>query len=272
MFRRILVPLDGSAEAEAVLGHVANFAATEATVCLLHVLPSGAEAALGEQRRSYLARIAPGPPVGKVQRVLSDGDVVDRIIRAAVIELRADLVAMSTQDRRGLRHRLANRVSRGCRLPVLLVRSDMCTRPIRRILVHAEGSNITADLLETAKTLAWGTSAELILLQVIPRVFTMLGPMGPSMIPYPLPESNTSIQPLVNELQREGLRVRGYVESGNPASHIAAQAKTLDVDVILIATPVETALEHALFGSVAESIFRTVNRPIILKDCDRGRS
>ena len=142
MAKRILVPLDRSDVAEAVLPVVADLArSTGATIRLLHVAPIAENLVGGDGRliaysdqemerleaegldhlRAASARV--GLPAECVVRF---GDAADEIVREADA-FHADLVAMTTTGKTGLRRALlgsvAEQVSGRAHIPVLLYRA-----------------------------------------------------------------------------------------------------------------------------------------------------
>jgi nucleotide-binding universal stress UspA family protein len=150
MYRRVLVPLDGSALAERALAHAEQIAAPGGEIVLFQVLepetvmpPLGAgetatmreaERVVREMRESsararrvaerYLEgvkRLVRRDDVTTAIRV-EEGHAADRITEAAAD---ADAVAMSTHGRTGLAHLLmgsvAEKVVRHARVPVLVV-------------------------------------------------------------------------------------------------------------------------------------------------------
>lgn len=145
MYKRILVPLDQSQRAEAILPHVEEVArCNEATVILLHVLELRSLAyeyygiqpemdqliltQMTQAARSYLdackQRLAAQGIAVKTRLV--NGPVVESIIQIASEE-GADLIAMSSHGRSGLSRVLHGSIATGIlhqsSLPILLIRS-----------------------------------------------------------------------------------------------------------------------------------------------------
>jgi nucleotide-binding universal stress UspA family protein len=142
MFRRIIVPLDGSSLAEAILPEVQRLAAnTPLEVILLAVgpIPRGTEERGGEvayvdnllaeeekDLRDYLAHPAHWLASYRVpvETRVRFGDPAAEIVRCAEEE-EADAIAMSTHGRTGLDRVLhgsvAGTVLRSTRLPVVLL-------------------------------------------------------------------------------------------------------------------------------------------------------
>ena len=123
--RRMLVPLDGSPVAEAVIPAALDLArALSAEITLLHATPSGAAsgadeayletraAALREQGMTVLTRSLPGSPAATIARLAQDEGV--------------HVIAMATHGRGGLARAIAGSVTtavvREAPAPVLVVR------------------------------------------------------------------------------------------------------------------------------------------------------
>ncbi|HZQ05338.1 MAG TPA: universal stress protein [Anaerolineae bacterium] len=146
MYKKILVPLDGSRFSEAVLPHIHALAkCTGAEVVLLRVVPTPLYETLligsvpsgviatpehdtHAQAEGYLQRVAYDElPDVSVRLEVCGGPTADTILDyAAGIE--ADLIAMTTHGRSGLAHlvmgSVAEEIVRRSHLPVLLVRPD----------------------------------------------------------------------------------------------------------------------------------------------------
>ncbi len=144
MYKRILVPLDGSKTAEGVLSHAKALAYSEgAEIVLLTVAanpalefvfsdPAMASRAIEEQEtksKQYMAEMekqlkSSGFQVSSLLRV---GPVADVILHVAD-ELQVDVIAMSTHGRTGparwLLGSVADRVVRASQVPVMLIRAN----------------------------------------------------------------------------------------------------------------------------------------------------
>jgi nucleotide-binding universal stress UspA family protein len=143
MYRRILVPLDGSKVAEGVLPHAKSLAYSEgAELILLNVAANpAAEFAFSdpglarkemleqeERSKKYMAGIENELKAAgfRTSTLLRIGSVAETILGVAE-ELDADVIAMSTHGRTGparwLLGSIAERVVHNSKVPVLLIRA-----------------------------------------------------------------------------------------------------------------------------------------------------
>jgi nucleotide-binding universal stress UspA family protein len=143
MYKKILVPLDGSKTAEGVLPHARALAYSEgAEIILLNVAsnpalefvfsdPSIAERAVEEQEthaRKYTAEIERQLKADgfKVSSMLREG-APDEVILKVAEDIKADVIAMSTHGRTGparwVMGSVADRVVRNAHIPVMLIRA-----------------------------------------------------------------------------------------------------------------------------------------------------
>jgi nucleotide-binding universal stress UspA family protein len=131
MFRRILVPLDGSALAEAVLpqaGELARLHGAEVVLLRVESAPDYAVAQAAEEAQHYLRGVAASLWEARVQvsmMVVLSGDAAGEILVQAELTA-ADLILMATHGRSGVGRwmlgSVAEKVLRAAVTPVLLVR------------------------------------------------------------------------------------------------------------------------------------------------------
>jgi nucleotide-binding universal stress UspA family protein len=279
MKKSILVPLDGSDEAEAILSQVQRIASPRDAVHFLHVVcpihaPVGFEPTqllgLEEQSSSYLSatreRWMPGQEGLDFVRT---GNPAEGILGLA-LEKNIDLIAMTTHGRSGMANwflgSVALEVVRKSQLPVLLTRLDMrlSSSPVRRILVSLDGGEGSKDLLETVKSLA-GPKVSIILYHAEP-----LAPDStpPGTDPIPVSELTSPLQRLeglADSLAKQGYTAWPVVSEEDPATGILAQADKLEVDLVALATHGRTGLARILEGSVAEAVLRKAPVAVLLQ-------
>ncbi|MFC1465195.1 MAG: universal stress protein [Candidatus Brachytrichaceae bacterium NZ_4S206] len=208
MYRKILVPLDGSALSAAVLPRVRPIArCAGAHVVLLRVIPEigmrvgaplpPADAQFAEQpdapletvpreiahyesaARAYLNQVAAEFATAGIAthtRVVT-GPITEGILDVASEE-GVDLIAMSTHGRGGLGRFLlgsiAGQIVHYAKMPVLLVRATADEQPpaecsYRKLLVPLDGSDFSHTVLPHACEVAACVGAQVILLQAIPE-------------------------------------------------------------------------------------------------------
>jgi nucleotide-binding universal stress UspA family protein len=161
MYRRILVPVDGSATSKLGLRHALGLAKDQqARVRVLNVVdemalvpmmdgyPADMTAILESMREAGNRAVDEGSVLAKRANVKADTATVDsrgRVVSDVILEqarkFHADLIVMGTHGRRGLNRLIlgsdAERVLREAPVPVLLVRADGAkTRP-RKIAKRA---------------------------------------------------------------------------------------------------------------------------------------
>jgi nucleotide-binding universal stress UspA family protein len=261
---RILVPLDGSDLAEAVLPVVQRLATDhEAEVVLLEVL-EGQPTREGEREAErqvggYLERTVDrlrGRGVGRVRASVWYGDADQAIVNAATRE-EADLVAMSTHGRSGLDRlrfgSVAEGVVRRAPVPVLLVRGPGAwdRGGIERILVPLDRSAASETVLPIVACLAGPFDFAVHLLHVIEIVLDDR-------------DAEAYLARVAATLEARGLRVSATVRAGLPAEIIPAVRAETDSGLIAMSTHGRTGLDRLLVGSVAERVLRSVSVPVLL--------
>ncbi|HAS28270.1 MAG TPA: universal stress protein [Dehalococcoidia bacterium] len=144
MYKKILVPLDGSKTAEGVLPHAKALAYSEkAELILINVVanpafefafsdPSIAARTIAEEEElgsKYMAEIEERLKSEgyKVTSLIKGGSAANTILKTAE-EMGADIIAMSTHGRTGPAHwvigSVAEKVVHHSKIPVMLIRSN----------------------------------------------------------------------------------------------------------------------------------------------------
>lgn len=294
MYRKILVPLDGSSLAKAALPYAVELAGvTNGEIILLraalaHTFPgadaSEAQIAAVAEAEEYLAPLAQelrDRGLG-VQSCVYYGEAAEAIIEEADFR-QADLIAMSTHGRSGLSRlvlgSVATQVMRRARVPVLLVRPKDHEAPahgsLRRMLVPLDGTAAAEAALPHAGMLAQAMGLELALLKVLPSA--TWAPVEES--PEPLfrglrawqqqraterAEAQAYVENIARLLWRKGLRVETALEEGLAADRIVAYAEANGIDLVAMATHGRSAVGRLFLGSVADEVMRSGVAPVLL--------
>ncbi|MCC6628523.1 MAG: universal stress protein [Chloroflexi bacterium] len=293
MYRSLLVPLDGSRLAEAVLPVVAGLARTlAARLTLLHIIERGAPAMVHGERHlrdvteasRYLEGVAGGLAALGVPASIHchEAAVADVAlsIAAHVAEIGADLVAICTHGSGGLRATLsgtiAQQVLRLGTTPVLVVRPapDSQSRPFapRLVLTPLDGSPQGERALDVAAGLAGRFGAAVRLVRVVPTQATVRG--DPAATARLLPAATTAMLDLVTaeahrylaewaeRLTATGLAVAGEVRRGDIVDELVAAAAS--ADLVVMSTHGRVGLGALWSGSVTALVLGRLTCPVIL--------
>ena len=300
MYKKMLVPLDGSELAEVVLSYAKELAGRFALeLTLLHVCePRGGESLF--MARSYLERTAEvvqkqsrkvqantGAPLGEkaveVRVEVSTGNPAEEILRYAE-ENNVDIILMGTHGRSGVGRwilgSVAEKVLRKSSSPIWLVRTNIPEKivhdewPKRIMLVPLDGSKFAESVLPHVEALAKQRGAKLmniILLRVVEESFITAD--------YPFPDWKEHIKQIREHFKQEaerylvkiekrladaGLNVRIEVLIGKPADDIINYAHNNHPNLIVMATHGSSAISRWEFGNIADKILHGVSSPIFL--------
>jgi nucleotide-binding universal stress UspA family protein len=307
MYRRLLVPLDGSRMAEAVLPAVEQLAVVcESTVILLHIIERTAHTTIHGDRHltapgeatAYLSEIA-GRLENRGITVLAhthdapEGDVA-RSIADHAEEEHADLIVLCAHGRGGIRGLLfgsiAQQVLRRGSAPVLLVRpahdgSAVSFAP-RALLVPLDATPAAEAALEPACALAKAFGAALHLLMVVPTQATIRGERlaTTTLLPFAsqealeleCQEAQRYLDGLVARIRESGLQVPTFVARGDVAPALAAAATEPGVGLVVVATHSRTGLQTVWSRSATANLLAQPGTPILLlrrgADSEAGES
>lgn len=293
MFRHLLVPLDGSHLAEAVLPVAAAVArALGARVTLQHVVePAAPPTVHGDvhltaeaEALAYLERIAArlaGEGVHAAVQVDYGADVSLTIARRAA-ESGADLIVLCTHGSGGMRAMLFGRVAeqvlaRGV-TPVLLLAPAAAQRDgafaVRRLLVSLDGSAMAEAALPAAMDLARGFAAEVLVVMVVPTVATMtddraaaarlMPTAGAALLDAEAARAAEYLDGVRGRLSREGVTATVVVERGEPVRVLLDRLARPDVDLMVMATHGRSGVSAVWAGSVASRVVAHAPRPLLL--------
>ncbi|QEL16723.1 universal stress protein [Limnoglobus roseus] len=306
MFRKILVPLDGSSTGEQAVPIAAAIAKlVSAAVRLAHVyrphLPE--EICTGvpcdmdrwKQMRSYLAQQAAklralGVPT---ETALLNGPVVDTLAQHAAT-VKADLVVMTTHGAGPLRRvnlgSTADALVRRLDIPTLLVRSATAGTAAtiahpRHLLVPLDGSPEAEAALATAVVFAQALGgARFTLLWVVnPTALCDVAPSGTA-IPFRYEDVHDRLRQSADMyLDRvakpyldRGLDVRTQVhDHPDPAAGILEAVHDLGCDLVVMGTHSRSGFARLLRGSTTRAVVGQADGPVLLQptahsSCPKG--
>jgi nucleotide-binding universal stress UspA family protein len=287
-FTRILVPLDGSQLAEAVMPAARSIAdKLGARLLLLHVLEREPPAEVhGEphlgtahQARVYLEE--QGDELRR-QGVAVECHVHGRPIEdvAAAInthaqELGADLIAMCAHGRSNLRARIigsiAERILRGESVPILLRtvrRPDAVAFNLRRLLVPIDFGHDFEAALAAARELAPPYGATVTLLSTleppVPTTSRLLPATSALSREYEADDLRRRMGPLADRLRADVREVRAVVADQPPTDAILAAGDSLRPDLIVLVTDAHGGLSSWYDPSTTQELLRQPNLMLLL--------
>ncbi len=297
MYKRILVPLDGSQLATNALHPALALAkANEGIIVLLRVpvyqkqlLPEKVAAVYNrlrppeekewvQQRMQRYLRSVRQLTLGQeisLETLVIDGEPASVIVDTAESEI-VDLIVMSTHGRSGLARwwlgSVTQKVLRAARHPVLIVRSDKVPAGM---LITLDGSATAEAALEPARQIALSLGIPLSLLRV-------LEPLDTTDIDQTLPDNEVEqlMQQLAEARQEEAVAYLEQVKAslqvpdeivvdtavlvGPPADIILDFAQSNKIDLIAMSSHGQSAEARWAYGSVTEKVIHRADQAVLV--------
>ncbi len=284
MFKKILVPLDGSKIAEAVIPFAREIADRSSAEILFvtavqHVGVWDAALSLQVLKREseiaadYLATVERDVAVEgqKVTTQVLDGDAAEAVL-AAADEAVADLIAISTHGRSGVSRWLfgsvATRILEHAGVPLLVLRPKEgedrgAPGPVvKKILVPLDGSEVAKSVLPVVEEFAKTMGASLVLYHSVAPLSAYPGfeSAGAAALGDAVEETQRQAREILarasEEVNSHGVEATTVVSLGTAVDGVLSAADELDVDLIAIATHGRSGLGRAVLGSVADGVIR----------------
>ena len=284
MFKKILVPLDGSKIAEAVIPFASEIASRSGAELLFvtavqHVGVWDATLSLQVLKREseiaadYLATVE-RDVAGDGQKVTTqvlDGDAAEAVL-AAADEGGVDLIAISTHGRSGVSRWLfgsvATHILERAAVPLLVLRPKEgedrgAPGPVvKNILVPLDGSEVAKSVLPVVEEFAKTMGASLVLYHSVAPLSAYPGfeSAGAAALGEAIEGMQWQAQEILNraaeEVKSHGVEATTVVSLGTAVDGVLSAADELDVDLIAIATHGRSGLGRAVLGSVADGVVR----------------
>jgi nucleotide-binding universal stress UspA family protein len=280
VFKKIIVPLDGSETAEAILPFVEEIAAhTGAEIVLVTAVQQVGvwDAALTLQvldredksAVEYLTEQAK-KVAGKQRCRVLRGDPAEAILRAAGEES-ADLIAISTHGRSGLARWLfgstATKLLEAATVPVLFLRPKAgedkgAPGPVvKKILVPLDGSETAMSILNTVEAFAKAMGASLVLFHAVEPIAAYPGFETQSVAAVTVVEEMQAqarqiLTRAMEDAKSRGVEATMVVSLDTAVSGILHAADEQKVDLIAIGTHGRGGIGRAVLGSVADGVVR----------------
>jgi nucleotide-binding universal stress UspA family protein len=304
MYKRILVPLDGSELAEIALPYAEEIAGKMGSeVIIIHVKeptenPEKPEhqpyvskiAARTEQNIKKSHVIAPGEKIKVTSAVIGASGILthpaEEIVDYAGKE-NVSLIIMATHGRTGIRRwalgDTANKVVRSFKCPVLLIRAAMKTTAnvhLDKVLVPLDGSKASEAVLPYVVELVSRFKNSIMLIHVVERVFHVYpvyesavyyGGAGMVQVPYNAEEmkpykqaADEYIQKVNERLSAENIKTDYEVKIGSPSEEIIKAADEMKADLVIMSTHGHSGFGRWDHGSIADKVLHGGNTPLLL--------
>lgn len=270
--QRILVPLDGSAEAETALALAEQLAAAQqAQLVLLRAVepftwadteggpvldtyPSLLEQAMNDAEASLAERARDLESRGRrTEHAVLMGQPAATILDYET-DHHPDLVVMATHGRSGLARfamgSVTDRVVREGGAPVLVIRrSSSPTEQLQHALLLLDGSGLAEQALPLVEMLAGKPLKRVTLFRAVAN-------------PEDRGPATTYLEGVAPRLAKAGLETRVVVDTGEPA-HVVDRAAH-EADFVVLCTHGRSGFDRLRHGSVAEHVVRAVDKPVLL--------
>jgi nucleotide-binding universal stress UspA family protein len=298
MYKKMLVPLDGSELAEATLPYAEGLAGRlGADAVLLHVA-GRIDAETLPLHMTYVEHMADVMRNGtdlvraqsgmqgnvKVEAAVVVGYPADEILRYAD-ESKVDFILMSTHGRSGINRwvmgSVADKILHSSSLPVFLVRSGVSSQvscdkwPEMTLMVPLDGSGLAEKVLPHVEALAkGGQKVNVVLLRVCEPLATPFitstrasfnwGSIAKEYLAESRRSAEDYLKGVGERFGNMSIPAKIEVLDGNPAEEIMKYAGQCDSGIIVMATHGRSGVSRATHGSVAQKVLQGASNPILL--------
>jgi nucleotide-binding universal stress UspA family protein len=304
MFKRLLVPLDGSKLAEIALPYAEELAIHLGSEVILINVRMPSEDLDNPEHKVYIGKLVAtveqnvkksrALPPGEIVKVASDiigssgllTHPAEQILDYAEKE-NISLIVMATHGRTGIRRWMlgstANKVARASKCPVMLIRANAkIPESVRlgKILVPLDGSKHSEVVLACIENLASKLKPRISLLNVVEPPYQIYpvyeemgyyGATGIVRVPYtteevqPLKEAAEKyIKSVSDKLTDEGIKASYEVRIGSPSEEIIEAEKRLGVDFVAMSTHGHSGFGRWDYGSIADKVLHAGSLPLLL--------
>jgi nucleotide-binding universal stress UspA family protein len=297
MYRRILVPLDGSLPSEQALPYAVALAqCSGAALQLTYVhtpllLGEGTlylgtpDVQLWEEEKKYLQSIVSRLKKAGLEKVSAhvlEGPIAD-MLQEHALGNGCDLVVMTTHGRGPVSRfwlgSVADQLVHRLPMPLLLVRTqEEVSGPVgepevRNVLVALDGTPMAEQILQSAGELAKQLrGASLTLLRVLPSVVPdgVRKETAPDVLQVDTlrAEAHVYLQRIADSLRDQGFAVQTRsIAHAHPATAILNEAASGEYDLLALETHGRRGLPRLFLGSVADKVVRGATIPVLVHRC-----
>jgi nucleotide-binding universal stress UspA family protein len=288
MYEKIIVPLDGSTNAEIVIPYVQLMALSFSTEIVMVSVADARLEGVDQMHEAYLNRETQlfkqmldegcNPRKSCVSYQVLKGKPADEIV-AQANKLNADLIIIASRGSSGQQPPLLGNVSAkilwSTRRPTLLIRSPLDieayedNRMIKRILVPLDGSPAGEAAIEYVTTFAKAVGAEVVLFQVVEPFKAFVGYETLSSIPLPSREDVRAaaiayLTTVQTGIKKDDLKISIEAYMGTAAEGIIDYAEKSNIDLIALSAHGQSNIGRWVFGSVTEKVMHSGTKPLLI--------
>jgi hypothetical protein len=205
----------------------------------------------------------------RAEALVCEGEPPD-VIKEVAHEKNADLIAMGTYGRKGLKRLFMGSVTSGvivdspCDVLVVKKPCTECTGVYSSILVPFDGSEFSKSALKRACDLSKVDGAGITVLYVIPRYEEMLGFFKTDSIKQSLmDEAKKIIDAAQAVAAAKGMSVKSEISEGSSGDEIVKTADRLKNDLIVMGTYGWRGVNKAIMGSTTERVIMNSQCPVL---------
>ncbi|TAM86788.1 MAG: universal stress protein [Candidimonas sp.] len=270
MYKRILVPLDGSRFSEEVLPYAVSLAAIHGTE--LSLLRVADRISSEDETRDYIDRVAANH--GARGLCLQESGSVARALLEETGHEPATLLAMTSRGHSGLAElvlgSVAQQIMREAKEPILMYHPagiHGAKHPpvtLRRVVLSLDGSELSEAIASDAAEFARWIGAELEVVNAVhPLNAADVGEVSEGEMALMESSYVRSKAKLLGK--QYGIRISWDVLHGNPVEAIVDHLTGCHDVILAMATRRRDALETALLGSVTAGCLRKTGVPILMR-------
>jgi nucleotide-binding universal stress UspA family protein len=230
--------------------------------------------------RAYLERISGRFVGGRVRRSIEQGGVAELIVKKAEAS-KGILIAMTTHGRSGLNRWLlgseAEKVLRATTNPMLLVRADHegvteQTASLTSVIVPLDGSELAETVLPSVIRIAKKLRLEVFLIRVYSNPYSGFISGGghyavnvDKLMKDIRDQARKYLEAKMTELGKRGVEQVSYLlQEGNAADEIVSIAEQTPESLIAMCSHGRSGVKRWVLGSVAETVVRHANNPVLV--------
>ena len=296
MFKRVLVPMNGSQNTERILPHLVRVTSWgESELTLLHVIrPTRSRRTENLQieypnmltdRAQALAREYFDELVGQLEgagvtahSTSATGELVDTVVARASVG-GFDLLALAAGERHPTLRHVTDSPSEKIRvrspIPMLILNGHQSARrgteeiPTTRLLVALNGTRISEFALPYVRRIARAGNLPITLLRVVPEISgfhlaATMSSVAPRFVEGAIQTAEEYLEQQATLLVEGGFDVTTRIEVG-PAARTLTDVQNAEPDHLLVmASVVRSGWQRAMLGCTADEVIRMSGRPLLL--------